>query len=258
MAQGLVGGGRVRQHPSVLLDLGHADPPGRVHHQHLTDQAYPNVQLRPLILFPFEHFRGSIRRAATPGGQRLPSIVEVSKSKVAVHDVVSVAVVHGADVTALKNRHGASRTLHPTQKEDYALTIHIHACAQIGSLHLEPPPNQDSVDDSADDLIEADLQGPSLGRAGLRWAVLFHDHHGSSRKTRKTSHKRRDGGVNERRTGAERLPLRASSLDCRSSARDSAAAAGVSLCAPPECRAKGFGTHRGNSSSSSSSLPPPP
>jgi len=45
-------------------------------------KAYPNVQLRPLILFPFKHFRGSIRRAATPCGQRLPSIVEVSKSKV--------------------------------------------------------------------------------------------------------------------------------------------------------------------------------
>jgi len=36
-----------------------------------------------------------------------------------------------------------------------------------------------SLPQGADDLIEADLQGPSLGRAGLRWAVLFHDHNGA-------------------------------------------------------------------------------
>lgn len=44
--------------------------------------AYPNVQLRTLILFPFKHFRGSIRRAATPRWQRLSCIVEVSKSEI--------------------------------------------------------------------------------------------------------------------------------------------------------------------------------
>lgn len=50
--------------------------------QALLSQAYPNVQLRPLILLPLKHFRGSIRRAAAPCGQRLPGFVEVSESKV--------------------------------------------------------------------------------------------------------------------------------------------------------------------------------
>lgn len=37
-----------------------------------------------------------------------------------------------------------------------------------------------SFPQGADDLIEADLQGPSLGRAGLGpRAALCHDHHGA-------------------------------------------------------------------------------
>lgn len=43
---------------------------------------YPNVQLRPLILFPFKHFGGGVRRAATPCRQRLACIVKVPESKV--------------------------------------------------------------------------------------------------------------------------------------------------------------------------------
>lgn len=38
MGKGLVGSSWICQHPAVLFDLGHSDPPGRVHHQHLTDQ----------------------------------------------------------------------------------------------------------------------------------------------------------------------------------------------------------------------------
>lgn len=30
----------VCQHPAVLFDLGNRDPPGRVHHQHFTDQIF--------------------------------------------------------------------------------------------------------------------------------------------------------------------------------------------------------------------------
>lgn len=45
-------------------------------------QTYPNIQLGPLVLFPFKHFGGSIRRAATPRRQRLPCVVKVSKPKV--------------------------------------------------------------------------------------------------------------------------------------------------------------------------------
>lgn len=47
-----------------------------------------------------------------------------------------------------------------------------------------------------------------------------------------------------------------SELTERLSARD-CAAVGVCLKAPPECRAEGFGTRRGNSSSSFPSFPPP-
>lgn len=40
MAEGLVGSCRVCQHPAVLLDLGHCDPLGWIHHQHLADQVF--------------------------------------------------------------------------------------------------------------------------------------------------------------------------------------------------------------------------
>lgn len=40
VAEGLVGGGGVRQHPAVLLDLCDGDSAGGVHHQHFTDQVF--------------------------------------------------------------------------------------------------------------------------------------------------------------------------------------------------------------------------
>lgn len=40
MSEDLACSCRVCQHPPVLFDLGHCDPPGRVHHQHFTDQIF--------------------------------------------------------------------------------------------------------------------------------------------------------------------------------------------------------------------------
>lgn len=50
--------------------------------EHTVSLAYPNVQLRPFVLFPLEHFGGSVGRAATPRRQWFPGVVEVSKAKV--------------------------------------------------------------------------------------------------------------------------------------------------------------------------------
>lgn len=40
VAEGLAGCCWVRQHPAVLLDLGHSDSLGWINHQHLTDQVF--------------------------------------------------------------------------------------------------------------------------------------------------------------------------------------------------------------------------
>lgn len=44
--------------------------------------AYPDVELRTLVLLTLEDLRRGVRRAAAPGGQRLPRLEEVPEAKI--------------------------------------------------------------------------------------------------------------------------------------------------------------------------------